>query len=192
MVFKFWVMALASAAAGFACNASAQSVPDTPQTAVPPVQTSNWQGLEPGVLVETHPAGATSQVDGAAQALFVRYTTRNVQGEPALASGLVLLPQNQPHPDGQWPLVVYGHMTTGVADACAPTHGSEDSSELRRMQQGDSLASELLARGVVVARPDYEGLGEAGPHPYLRGDSLARAMRDMHWELHRDACGGQR
>ncbi|ORE89015.1 hypothetical protein ATO7_04030 [Oceanococcus atlanticus] len=179
MVFKFCVLALASAAAGFACNASAQSVPDTPQTAVPQVQTSNWQGLEPGVLVETHPAGATSQVDGAAQALFVRYTTRNVQGEPALASGLVLLPQNQAYPDGQWPLVVYGHMTTGVADACAPTHGSEDSSELRRMQQGDSLASELLARGVVVARPDYEGLGEAGPHPYLRGDSLARAMRDM-------------
>ncbi len=179
MVFKFCSLLMASAAAGFACNASAQNVPDTPQSAVPPVQSSNWQRLEHGVLVETHPAGATSQVPGASQALFVRYTTRNVHGEPALASGLVLLPQSQPYPDGQWPLVVYGHMTTGVADACAPTHGSADSSELRRMQQGDSLATELLERGVVVARPDYEGLGEDGPHPYLRGDSLARAMRDM-------------
>ncbi len=79
-------------------------------------------------------------------------------------------------------------MTTGAADACAPSHISPDSTELQKMQQGDEIARYLLDMGVVVARPDYEGIGEAGPHPYLRGDPLARSMRDMasavatHWE----------
>ncbi len=158
-----------------------------PDGVIPPTRARNWQVLPPGKLVETFDAPETSQVEGAGSALFVRYTTVNVQGEPALASGLVLLPEMQPHAEGDWPLVVYGHMTTGAADACAPTHGTPESTELRRMQQGDEVARLLLSRGVVVARPDYEGLGEAGPHPYLRGDSLAQAMRDMasavkdHW-----------
>jgi pimeloyl-ACP methyl ester carboxylesterase len=148
---------------------------------------SAWRSRPAGTIVEVGPAGETSQLEGAERALFVRYTTVNVQGEPALASGLVLIPETQVFADGQWPLVVYGHMTTGAADDCAPTHGTPESTELRRMQQGDEVARQLLSRGVVVARPDYEGLGEAGPHPYLRGDSLAQAMRDMasavagHW-----------
>lgn len=147
---------------------------------------AGWRSRAPGTIVEIGAAGETSQIEGA-HALFVRYTTIDVHGDPALASGLVLLPDNQAFADGAWPLVVYGHMTTGAADACAPTHGTPGSTELRRMQQGDEVARQLLSRGVVVARPDYEGLGEAGPHPYLRGDSLARSMRDMasavagHW-----------
>ncbi len=153
--------------------------PGTSQTDIPPAPRQGWQSEPPGTLIESYQAPPTSQVEGAGEALFVRYTTTNVRGEIALASGLVLLPGIQQHAYGEWPLVVYGHMTTGVADACAPTHGTPDSTELRRMQQGDEVARQLLARGVVVARPDYEGLGEAGAHPYLRGDSLAQAMRDM-------------
>ncbi len=170
-----------------ALGLNGRALPDTPQTDIPPAPRRGWQNKPPGTLIETHRAGVTSQVEGAGEALFVRYTTTNVKGEAALASGLVLLPAVQAHAHGTWPLVVYGHMTTGAADACAPTHGTPESTELRRMQQGDEVARQLLARGVVVARPDYEGLGEAGPHPYLRGESLARAMRDMasavagHW-----------
>ncbi len=160
-------------------EAAARAVPDTPQAVIPPTRATNWQAQPPGTVVEVLPAPPSSQVEGAQEALFVRYTTADVRGRIALASGLVLIPPASPFAEGQWPLVVYGHMTTGGADACAPTHGTEGSSELRRMQQGDSLARELLAQGVFIARPDYEGLGEAGPHPYLRGDSLARAMRDM-------------
>ncbi|KAA1378464.1 lipase family protein [Aeromicrobium fastidiosum] len=94
------------------------------------------------------------------------------------ATGLVLVPSG-PTPDGGWPLVVYGHMTTGAADRCAPTRGTPGHPELRRMQQGDDLARRLLSAGVAVARPDYEGLGSAGGHPYLRGESLGRSMIDM-------------
>ena len=155
------------------------SLPATPQAALPPPPNNGWQNKPAGTIVQVSEAPPTSQLVGASQSLFVRYTTVDVFGQPALASGLVLLPAIPVYPDGQWPLVVYGHMTTGAADACAPTHGVPESSELRRMQQGDTLANALLAEGVLVARPDYEGLGESGPHPYLRGDSLARAMRDM-------------
>ncbi len=147
---------------------------------------AGWRSQPPGTVVEVQEAGATSRVEGAEQSLLVRYTTINVQGQPALASGIVLLPAALKAGQVR-PLVVYGHMTTGAADACAPSRGTPESTELRRMQQGDEIARRLLARGVVVARPDYEGLGEDGPHPYLRGDSLAQSMRDMasavagHW-----------
>ena len=163
------------------------SVPSTPQATIPPHRGSEWEALPPGVIVDVLDAAETSHVSGAKSAYFVRYTTTNVAGARALASGLVLIPETQPYSSGQWPMVLYSHMTTGAADACAPTHGTNESSELRRMQQGDSLARLLLARGVVVARPDYEGMGEEGPHPYLRGEPLARSVRDMavavkaHW-----------
>ena len=120
--------------------------------------------------------GETSRVAGARRALEVRYTTTDRRGRVVPASGLVLLPAER---RTAAPLVIYGHMTTGAADACAPTRGTPDSTELRRMQQGDRVAAALLEGGAVVARPDYEGLGVRGPHPYLRGESLARSMGDM-------------
>lgn len=162
-------------------------IPDTPKVNIAPTARSDWRQLAPGVLVDRWAAPAASDVIPAATSYFVRYTTVNVRGERALASGIVLVPHGAYQRARDWPLVVYGHMTTGVADACAPSRGVSGSSELRRMQQGDSLATALLTQGAVVARPDYEGLGEDGPHPYLRGDSLARSMRDMaqavarHW-----------
>ena len=162
-------------------------VADTPQVQIPPSTRTDWRDWQPGQVVEVLPAPAASQLNAVAQSYFVRYTTRNVRGQVALASGIVLVPQVAHQRAADWPLVVYGHMTTGVADACAPSRGISGSAELRRMQQGDQLATALLSQGAVVARPDYEGLGEEGPHPYLRGDSLARSMRDMaqavarHW-----------
>jgi pimeloyl-ACP methyl ester carboxylesterase len=94
------------------------------------------------------------------------------------ATGVVLVPRG-PAPKAGWPLVVYGHMTTGIADRCAPSNGVPGHPELRRMQQGDDLTRSLLAAGVAVARPDYEGLGAPGVHPYLRGRSLGRSMVDL-------------
>ncbi len=37
---------------------------------------------------------------------------------------------------------------------------------------------QLIEQGAVVAATDYPGLGTAGPHPYLVGDSEARAVID--------------
>lgn len=131
-----------------------------------------------GQLISTSPAGETSQVSGAASSVVISFSTSTSTGQVVPATGLVLVPAGEAPPNG-WPLVVYGHMTTGIADRCAPTNGTPQHSELRRMQQGDDLARSLLAAGVAVARPDYEGLGAPGGHPYLRGRSLGRSMIDM-------------
>jgi hypothetical protein len=118
-------------------------------------------------------------VPGAAKAFVLRYTTRSVGDRVVPATGLVLVPEGR-RPRGGWPLVVYGHMTTGTADRCAPTSPHVPRGEDRRMaRQGDDLARALLAAGVVVVRPDYEGLGVPGGHPYLQGRSLGRSMVDM-------------
>lgn len=116
------------------------SVPSTPQADIPAPVTTDWQEKPPGTLIEAFPAPALNHLDGAAQSLFVRYTSRDVNGHPSLASGLVLLPHQQKFEHGQVPLVLYGHMTTGAADACAPSHISPDSTELQKMQQGDEIA----------------------------------------------------
>ena len=135
-------------------------------------------GPRPGRLVSTAAAGTTSRVAGAGRVVKVTYTTSTAAGRVVPATGLVLVPRG-PAPRAGWPLVVYGHMTTGIADRCAPTNGAPGHPELRRMQQGDDLTRGLLAAGVAVARPDYEGLGAPGVHPYLRGGSLGRSMVDL-------------
>lgn len=133
---------------------------------------------KPGTFLSASTAGETSRLEGAARALKIRYTTSTSAGKVVAATGLLLVPAGSA-PKRGWPLVVYGHMTTGAADRCAPTNGTPGHSELRRMQQGDDLARRLLKSGVAVARPDYEGLGVPGGHPYLRGGSLGRSMVDM-------------
>lgn len=70
-------------------------------------------------------------------------------------------------------------MTTGAAAVAAPSLAEPGHVEWRRISQGDALCSRLLRQGVAVLRPDYEGIGSAGPHPYLIGASLAESMRAM-------------
>lgn len=128
--------------------------------------------------VETSPAPGQS-LAGASRSFVLRYRTTSVRGRRVPATGLVLVPDGPPPAEG-WPLVVYGHMTTGAADVCAPSAGRVPAGEDRRMaRQGNDLTRALLAAGVVVARPDYEGLGVPGGHPYLQGRSLGRSMVAM-------------
>lgn len=134
---------------------------------------------EPGRPIRRSPAGRTSRLEGAGKAFVLRYTTTSSLGEVVAATGLVLVPES-PRPDAGWPLVVYAHMTTGAADICAPTSDEVPAGEdMRLAQQGDDLARALLVAGVVVIRPDYEGLGVPGGHPYLQGPALATSLIDM-------------
>ncbi|HUO51243.1 MAG TPA: lipase family protein, partial [Gemmatimonadaceae bacterium] len=122
----------------------------------------------PGELIryETMPRAPVG-----AQAWRVLYSSTGVDGKPVAVSGVVLVPAG-PAPTNGWDVVAWAHATTGVAPACAPS--------LRR----DALdeipgAAPLLSRGYVVTATDYPGLGTAGPHPYLVGESEARAVLDL-------------
>ena len=75
-------------------------------------------------------------------------------------TGTVFAPKGKP-PEGGWPIIAYGHPTTGVVAGCAPS-SSPTLSNL------SSAILELVNAGYVVAMADYQGLGDDSTyHPYL-------------------------
>lgn len=106
----------------------------------------------------------------AAESSILTYKMLGQSGQEVQATSLVFTP-NTPPPTGGWPIVVWAHGTTGVADACAPSKAAlADSTK--------DLISKLLAAGYVVVAPDYEGLGTAGIHPFLNVKSEAFSITD--------------
>lgn len=130
------------------------------------------------MILESRPATGLGALAAASTSDRISYESVDVRGEPTTMTGLVHLPHGQAPREG-WPLVTYGHMTTGGGDVAAPSLAAADHPESRRMTQGDAFVAQLLARGCAVVQPDYEGIGGPGPHPYLIGTSLARAVIDM-------------
>lgn len=122
---------------------------------------------EPGHLVRAE--GFTRDVPEGARGWRVLYTTTRGDGEPALASGLVVVPEGE----GPWPVVDWHHGTTGVAEHCAPSLSAEP------FASGALLVlPEVLASGWALVATDYIGLGTRGPHPYLVGPDSAHAALD--------------
>lgn len=121
----------------------------------------------PGTLVRQEtidgaPAGAT--------AYRVLYRSTGLEGEPIFVSGVVIVPAGEPPAEGR-PIVAWAHPTSGVTPRCAP------SLAIFLFQQIQGLRS-FVERGYVVAATDYPGLGTSETHPYLVGDSEARAVLD--------------
>ncbi len=131
-----------------------------------------------GTVVAVAPARGPAFLPAAAKSLVLTYRMTSVAGKVVPATGLMLLPKSKP-PRGGWPFVVYGHVTTGAADSCAPSRVTTSSEAHELMTRGDAIATRLLQAGVAVLRPDYEGIGVPGPHPYLIGRSLATSTVDM-------------
>lgn len=105
-----------------------------------------------------------------ATAYRILYRSQGLDGKPIAVSGVAIVPQGPPPPGGR-PIVAWAHPTTGVVARCAPSQAST----LFESIQGLKL---MLARGYIVVATDYPGLGAAGPHPYLIGDSEGRAVLD--------------
>lgn len=100
----------------------------------------------------------------------ILYRSTGLGGEPIAVSGMVITPLGPP-PSGGRPIVAWAHPTSGVVPHCAP------SLALTFFQQVQGLL-QMVERGYVVVATDYPGLGTAGPHPYLIGQSEARAVLD--------------
>src|ERR1700722_3581362 len=121
----------------------------------------------PGTIIRSEPM---LFAPAGAQAYRVLYRSTGLSGEPIAVSGVIVVPPG-PAPAGGRPIVAWAHPTTGVVPHCAP------SLAIFVFQQMAGLR-ELIEQGAVVAATDYPGLGTAGPHPYLVGDSEARAVID--------------
>lgn len=100
----------------------------------------------------------------------IRYGSEDVDGDASVVSALVALPTGEP-PAGGWPVVAYGHGTTGAGDGCDP---SQDPS----LGAVGAAIGALAEAGHIAVATDYEGIGTRGPHPYLHGPSEARAIVD--------------
>jgi pimeloyl-ACP methyl ester carboxylesterase len=106
------------------------------------------------------------------RAWVMLYHSRSAAGMDIVVSGFLAAPE-EPAPAGGYPVVSWAHGTTGVADACAPSRAAMSGSLV-----GDEIVGTLVRHGYVVAATDYEGLGVAGPHPYLLGESEGRSVLD--------------
>ena len=99
----------------------------------------------------------------------LRYRMPSVQQQMIDATALVFTPKGSA-PVGGWPVVVWAHGTTGVADQCAPSNQPLPAIE-------KSLILGLLQQGYAVVAPDYEGLGHLQhAHPYLHVESAANSI----------------
>lgn len=131
----------------------------------------------PGSIVWARKADPLVRLEGARRTVTVIYRSRAIDGRPAVMSASIAFPRQDPPPGG-WRTVVWNHVTTGAAESCAPTRTREDSPEREKMTRADPTVKALLQAGLVVVRPDYEGIGTPGGHPYLIGRSLARSSVD--------------
>ena len=98
----------------------------------------------------------------------ILYHSRSLRGEDIAVSGFAAAPAGEA-PEGGWPLVAWAHGTTGMADACAPSHTAESAI---------AQFAPLLNAGYAVVATDYEGLGTPGLHPYIVGVSEGRSVLD--------------
>lgn len=130
-------------------------------------------------VVDAGPAQGLARLDAAGESWRVAYSSTDVRGRPVTLTGLVHLPPTAV-PGGGWPIVGYGHMTTGGGPTAAPSTAVTGHPEVRRMTQGDAFVSALLGHGIAVVQPDYEGLGgDPRPHPYLIGPALGSSLVDL-------------
>lgn len=111
-----------------------------------------------------HFAGATTY--------RVLYTSTGFDGELTAVSGIIVVPDTAV-PNGGRKVLAYTHGTVGVTPRCAPSlAGALDPLNIEG-------GPEFISAGYVIAMTDYQGLGTAGPHPYLIGATEAMNALDI-------------
>jgi len=126
----------------------------------------------PGRLLAASDLGPDPEIAGAERWELLYHST-DVDGQDIAVSGALFVPPGPPPPGG-WPVVSWGHGTTGMADRCAPSETAN--------QYYDEYAQEVASfvrAGYAVAATDYPGLGTPGLHSYLIGVDEGNSMVDV-------------
>jgi pimeloyl-ACP methyl ester carboxylesterase len=129
-----------------------------------------------GLIWARHLTG-TAALRGGAGNRLVLYRSTGIRGKAVAESAIVSVPKGRA-PKGGWPVISYGHGTTGIADTCAPSRDSASNPAHGVIAYAYPLLDRWLKAGYAVVRADYEGLGTSGPHPFLIGRSEGRSMLD--------------
>lgn len=155
--------------------------PDTPTTPITATVTAPQPdpppivgGAAPGALISYTPMDdiAVDITELGARATRVVYrSTSGTDGNPTEVSGTVVIPGGTA-PDGGWPIVSFGHGTTGVLSDCGP-------SEYVNLLGSAPIVAALVLNGYAVTMTDYQGLGLDGSyHPYLDSKTFGYNMID--------------
>ncbi|MDN3497009.1 alpha/beta fold hydrolase [Planococcus sp. APC 4015] len=121
----------------------------------------------PGTIVKTdHLLGAPL----ASRAWRIMYRTTDVHGDPAVSTGVLIVPLT-PAPPGGRTILSWAHPTTGAAKQCAPSYGFDPYVGIEGLRF-------LLDRGYAVVATDYVGMGTDGPDSYLVGVTGGNAVLD--------------
>ncbi|MCP5266898.1 MAG: alpha/beta fold hydrolase [Burkholderiaceae bacterium] len=125
-------------------------------------------GPGPGEMISSKSISAPTGVTASSANYLITYRIRGVAGDFRDEKAVVLIPGGTA-PSGGYPVIAWGHGTTGDADICAPSASAD-------LAQYGAYLNQYLAQGYAVVAPDYEGLGTPGGHPYLHVPSEGQAM----------------
>jgi len=190
-------VALLSFGAVAGCTKTPDTTVMTTTSATPALPSPD--SAAPGDLLNSEPLSPVdlrvTRTGATAQRITYR-STSGIDGSPRWVTGAVFTPRGQP-PSGGWPVLAYAHSTLGILENCGPSQHPD--------LLGVAPQIELLLRqGYLVVMADYQGLGSAGPHPYLEPrtagynviDSV-RAARQLvrgtgtRWVAYGGSQGGQ-
>lgn len=138
---------------------------------------ANLPSLSPGTLIDSQ-----KETDFIIPMKYMRkakrilYRSTGQTGNAITVSGMVFTPKGNA-PAGGWPIVAWGHGTSGVGDACAPSK-NPDLYDNTNWKVYIKQIDKLLKQGYLVVATDYEGLGTPGVHSYLLSDALGKATID--------------
>lgn len=158
---------------------AACGVPDAPSSA--PAATDagvsipgDFTGSGPGTLLSATTLPLVDRRLKAVSALIARISyvsTSGITDEPTEVTGSVFVPAGRP-PQGGWPVIAFGHPTTGVMAGCAPSLSPT------LLNLADTVL-QLVKAGYVVAMTDFQGLGDDQTyHPYLDATTAAYNLID--------------
>ena len=126
---------------------------------------------KPGTVLATEEQDPAPRLADATRTRFL-YRSQDQAGRDSAVSGVLLVPKGTA-PKGGWPVIAWGHGTTGVADVCAPSQ--TDNLFYNEYAQE---ATSFLDAGYAVVATDYLGLGTPGMHGYLVGRDEGNAVVD--------------
>ncbi len=149
------------------------------QDAEAPSSARKHHSVDAGTLLTLDPLDSDASLSSAGQNWRIVYQSEDGDGDPIVVSGSVAVPPGKA-PKGGWPVVSWGHGTTGYADVCAPSaQGTEGLAPDAYLDVMKTFVDHWVAKGYAVARTDFEGLGTPGGHPYMNAVSAANTLTDI-------------
>lgn len=121
----------------------------------------------PGELIRSQPF--TTDVPDNAEGWLILYSTTTVDGKTAVASAIVLVPEDPP--TEPLPVITWAHGTVGIDRRCAPSLMDDPF-------QYVPAVPDALDNGWAFVATDYAGMGTEGTSPYLIGPGQAYSALD--------------